>query len=221
MSKGIFIIFFALLCTVLITPAEAKTWYIDDSGGADFTDIQSAVNSASSSDTIYVYAGTYNSFEVASPYLKIIGEGPDLVTVNGRIYIPKTATYANATGTVVEGMKITTAPHIQSSTDMASDITIRDCVFDGLPYIDLGVDRITFENNVISNFTGSSYALCLKGADNSIIENNIIKNNKGSAIWLNGANSTVKNNHIESNGYGFYFRDAGNENKLYCPSRLH
>ncbi|AAM05162.1 DUF3344 domain-containing protein [Methanosarcina acetivorans] len=211
MNKRIFIILFSLLCTVLITPAEAKTWYVDDDGGADFTTIQSAVNSASSGDTIYVYAGTYNEFAVPIPYLTIKGEGPDLVTVNGIIDIPQTATYANATGTVLEGMKITTAPNIQSVTGTASDITIRDCVFDGLTSVNLHVNTI-FENNIIINNTNKGLEL---KADNSIIVNNTIKNSKDSAIWFNAANTTVKNNHIESNGYAFYFRDAGDENKIY------
>ncbi|MDI9394115.1 MAG: PKD domain-containing protein, partial [Euryarchaeota archaeon] len=219
MNTKIFLIFIALLCTMLITPAEAmlmipeeaKTWYVDDSGGADFTNIRAAVNSASSGDTIFVYAGTYDGFEIPVPYLTIKGEGPDLVTVYGRIDIPMTAYYANATGTILEGMKITRAPLISSP---CSDTTIRNCVFDGLSSIDLRAERITFENNVISNITGNN-ALCLRGAHNSIVKNNIIKNCTGSAIWLRGANITVKNNHIESNGYGFYFRDAGNENKIY------
>ena len=36
-----------------------KTWNVDDSGGADFTSIQAAVDAAISGDTIYVYAGAY------------------------------------------------------------------------------------------------------------------------------------------------------------------
>lgn len=158
MNTRIFLIFVALLCMMLITPAEAKTWYVDDDGGADFTNIQAAVNSASSGDTIYVYTGTYDRFEIAIPYLTIKGEGPDLITVNGRIDIPKASDSTNATGTVLEGMKITTAPLIDRFRS-ASDTTIRNCVFDGLSYIDLRAERITFENNIISNSTSNICAL--------------------------------------------------------------
>ncbi len=37
-------ILLVLLCA--IGTATAKTWYVDDSGGADFTKIQDAVNAA-------------------------------------------------------------------------------------------------------------------------------------------------------------------------------
>ncbi len=110
MNRRILLILFVLICMVLIGPAEAKTWYVDDSGGADFTNIQTAVNSASSGDTIYVYAGGYLGFIINKPYLTIIGESADLVTVApntagqyDEIRLPDSG--GNATGTVVEGIK--------------------------------------------------------------------------------------------------------------------
>jgi parallel beta-helix repeat protein len=51
-----------------------KTWYVDDSGGADFTTIQAAVNAAAAGDTIIVRDGTYAENVVVSKSLVIQSE---------------------------------------------------------------------------------------------------------------------------------------------------
>jgi len=43
--------------------AAATTWYVDDSGGADYDTIQYAVDVAGAGDTIYVYDGIYNDIQ--------------------------------------------------------------------------------------------------------------------------------------------------------------
>ena len=50
----------AVFLPVEICTASGNTIYVDDSGGANYTTIQDAVNIANESDTIYVYSGTYN-----------------------------------------------------------------------------------------------------------------------------------------------------------------
>jgi len=71
-----------LLVLSFIGTANATTWWVDDSGGKDFTTIQDAVNAASSGDDICVYHGTYNEFvTVSKPSLTIRGieSGVDVV----------------------------------------------------------------------------------------------------------------------------------------------
>ncbi len=55
---------------ITVTAAGPKTWYVDDSGGADFTTIQAAVNAATDGDTIIVRDGTY-------PENVVVGKEPD------------------------------------------------------------------------------------------------------------------------------------------------
>ena len=48
-----------IVCTAifflgLVGTASAKTWYVDDDGGADFIRIEAAINAASAGDTIIV-----------------------------------------------------------------------------------------------------------------------------------------------------------------------
>ncbi|MBN2099805.1 MAG: right-handed parallel beta-helix repeat-containing protein [Dehalococcoidia bacterium] len=51
----------------------ATTWYVDDSGGADFTTIQAAVSAAANGDTIMVAAGTYTEAVSTSKTLTFKG----------------------------------------------------------------------------------------------------------------------------------------------------
>lgn len=53
-----------LICVIimplcLVGTAAARTWYVDDDGGADFSKIQDAINNANQGDTIIVRVGTY------------------------------------------------------------------------------------------------------------------------------------------------------------------
>ncbi|AKB32981.1 cell surface protein [Methanosarcina siciliae HI350] len=187
MNKRIFIILFALICMVLTGPAEARTWYVDDSGGVDFTSIRDAINSASSGDTIYVYNGTYSGFYVNKPYLTIIGEGNDLVTVTpndvgqyNEIRLPY-GTGDNATGTVLEGMNISIQLPYFGTFGTASDVIIKNCIFNRVfSRIYMEGDKYTFENNIVSNASSSqSIGIDATGAS-YIIRNNYFNNNYNS-----------------------------------------
>ena len=51
----------AVVCLALLAAqnAEARVWYVDLDGTADFTSIQAAIEAASPNDTVFVAAGTY------------------------------------------------------------------------------------------------------------------------------------------------------------------
>ena len=89
MKRTIYMIcIIALLSAIIvITPAAARTWYVDDDGGPgiDFTDIRAATldnTDLSSGDTVFVYNGTYGWFAIEMANIKVIGEGADVVTVD-------------------------------------------------------------------------------------------------------------------------------------------
>ena len=52
-----------------------SVWTVDDSGGADFTDLQAAVDAASSGDVLLVAAGVYGNVAVLGKGLTILGDG--------------------------------------------------------------------------------------------------------------------------------------------------
>ena len=74
---------FYFFMPVQIVNADGNTLYVDDSGGADYTSIQDAINAANESDTIYVNSGSYNENIVINIGIKLLGAGSSSVTLNG------------------------------------------------------------------------------------------------------------------------------------------
>jgi hypothetical protein len=59
------------------TPALAQvTWTVDDSGGADFVQIQDAIDAAADGDVILVEPGDYASFAIVDKGLVLTGTTP-------------------------------------------------------------------------------------------------------------------------------------------------
>uniref|UniRef100_UPI000AF80FF0 NosD domain-containing protein n=1 Tax=Methanosarcina horonobensis TaxID=418008 RepID=UPI000AF80FF0 len=223
MNRNIFLLLFLLLCTIVIIPAEAKVWYVDDSGGADFADIQTAVNSVSSGDTIFVYSGTYLGFTVNKPNINIIGESADVVTVAPNTpgnEIRFSDSSGVATGIVLEGINIKVNRVLPGTASIiCSDITIRDCIINGQTQakgIDAYCDNLTFENNIVSNSAGTYSPLTIEKR-NCMISNNTFSNNKGAGIFLfsGAANTTITRNTISSNNYSIEFYKTVEVNTIY------
>ena len=72
-SKEILAGIIGLTILLLVGGAGARTLTVDDSGGADFTEIQAAINNASAGDTILVYSGTYQEKVVVTKPLILKG----------------------------------------------------------------------------------------------------------------------------------------------------
>lgn len=62
---------------------SGNTIYVDDSGGADYTKIQDAVDAASDGDTIFVYPGVYNENVIIDKQIELIGANRDSTIIDG------------------------------------------------------------------------------------------------------------------------------------------
>ncbi|HOI57953.1 MAG TPA: PKD domain-containing protein [Methanoculleus sp.] len=225
-----------LLCIVFpVSATIPATLYVsNDANITDYTTIQSAVDAASSGDTIYVLPGTYSRFEVGKPHLTIQAlPGDELVILdcNGGEgpRVPSDSSQ-DATGTILDGFTFVNPGSVikLGNYGPASDSIIRNCMIIGMTdRMSPKGSNITFENNTIidaigNEFGAPAFILRLRDAtDCNIINNTFINVTSTEGIITlrdtTTTNNTIAGNTFDStcNGNAFYFRDAGENNRIH------
>ncbi|CAD6494825.1 MAG: Periplasmic copper-binding protein (NosD) [Candidatus Argoarchaeum ethanivorans] len=169
----------AVLSLLFIGTASGKIITVDDSGGADFTKIQDAINAANESDTIYVYNGSYYERISISTSLTIIGE--------------------NGSSNIL-GLGSGKCVYITANNVTIDGFTIRNGDY-GV-YIENNACDNTIINNTITLNHGSGISMYNRCNNNSIINNDILEN-EGTGVDLNyrSHNNTIYGNNILLNDY--------------------
>jgi len=206
--------------------ADGNTIYVDDSGGADYTEIQDAVNAASEDDIIYVYSGTYENILIEGSVLDkitLIGENRDTTIIDGGnsghvIRAFETQVSGNKIEIHISGFTIKNAggngfdcvsiSYAENSTIMDNKILNGD-VGEGIQLDHCS--EITIQDNIITSCQGSGISLSV--TTESIIDNNLIQNNqKGIHLSSNSNYNIISNNTIKSHTqYGVYIiQSTGN-----------
>jgi len=190
-----------------IGTASAKTWYVDDSGGADFTSIQDAVNAANKGDTIIVKDGTYIENVKVNKSLIIRSEGGYERTIieaknpNDHVFeidVDKGElsgfTIKNACGEKKAGIKISNAHYWTISHNFLLNNYYA-------VYLSFSHNN-TLTNNIISSnrstISGFRGIYLLHSIYNEITNN---KFEDGTKIWLRGGQDIEKLNKMEDNTY--------------------
>ena len=98
-----------VLVIVLVCGSEhayAKTWYVDDDGGADYEKIQDAIDASQDGDTIRVWEGTYYEIIRVHRTVTLIGNGSVGTVIDGQgvdYVVNITADRVNMSGFMVTG----------------------------------------------------------------------------------------------------------------------
>ncbi|MCW7080468.1 MAG: right-handed parallel beta-helix repeat-containing protein [Candidatus Methanospirare jalkutatii] len=205
-GKFIFLAFAFLVLTAFASVSAAKTIYVPD----DYLTIQSAVNAASTGDTIIVRDGLYKEHVIVNKQLTIKSErGYANCVVNGEgsdVF----ALYAD--GIRIEGFTITGGRHgifINSNNNSISNNNISSNNEDGI-YIPSSNNNI-ISNNIISN---NDDGISLWYSNNNCISDNIISNNNNGTYIYHSNNNSISNNNILNNGYGIYLEYSNGTNIL-------
>jgi len=181
-----------LILSCLITVASADTWTVDDSGDADFTIIQEAIDAAEAGDTIEVRSGTYSENVDIHIQLLLIGldtgEGKPEVNTYGLLNGESPITIT-ADGCTVEGFNV---------------IGIDNYSEDG--GIKIGSSSNTISDNIISFIDNGGIVLLESSNDNTITRNEILYNDN-IGIWLH---EDCNDNQIIDNSVCFNIGDAIN-----------
>jgi parallel beta-helix repeat protein len=209
--------------------AEPRTWYVDDSGGADFTKIQDAIYAASLGDTIYVYNGTYYEHIYIYKSLTLIGENKYATIIDGSGYglyfawygavVTITATRVNFTNFTVRNAGWTEYSGIAVYLHDASFCSINDLVILNSRF---GIAPLVYsKDNIISNntITDAEYGIVNFNpwpSRNNVVVGNSISNSSEAGIYFNYPyNITVSGNTISNSGYGIHFQMGGSTNTVF------
>ncbi len=184
-----------MLAVLLITGGvSARTWTVDDNGGADFTKIQDAINNASSRDTILVYSGTY--FENVVVNKQLILRGID----NGG---GQPVVDAKRSGSAIF---LTT---LSKGTNILEGFIVRNSTA-SIFWSNAGI-RISSNNNIVRNnyATNNSIGILMEySSNNTLINNNAVNGTilpyyAGFGIILtSSSNNRVIANNASNNGNG-------------------
>jgi len=181
--------------------ASGNTIYVDDSGGANYTSIQAAIDAANNGDTIYVYSGTYNENVEITKDLIITGQNKDTTIIDGG----KNSYVVYAYGTLGNEIEI----HISGFTVRNAGGTGNDCI--ALSYVNNG----NINNNKILN-SDKSDGIQLDHCSGITINDNQITGNTAAGISLTRSeNSIIYNNVIQNNQKGIYIYDSSSSNNVY------
>ena len=144
---------------------EGKTITVDDSGGANYTKIQDAIDAAEDGDTIRVYEGTYYENVVVNKTVSLVGNGSEVTTIDG-----------GGSGDVV---KIT-----EDGVNM-SGFNVTGSGSSGYPDYDSGIKVESNHSRLFdNNCSNNHYGIRLNSSSDCTLDNNTCNSNNRNGICL-------------------------------------
>lgn len=211
--------------------ASAKIWYVDDSGGADFTKIQEAVNTANERDTIIVMDGSYDENIVINKPLTLRSEnGPSnckIIGVSRDDYcswgwpwqedhvVEVSADCVSIIGFTIVGTEAPNHPYQKSGgsgilLNRSANSEIKDNTL--VSNMVNGVYLSHSNNNIIKNNIAkdNTHGIYLEDSDSNQILNNTVSGNELRGIYVSGKNNIIKYNYKAEGFRRSYFDFGGN-----------
>ncbi|MCD6100247.1 MAG: right-handed parallel beta-helix repeat-containing protein, partial [Candidatus Marinimicrobia bacterium] len=219
---GILIICAVILVLYFAGTASAKTWYVDDDGGADFTRIQDAIIAASAGDTIIVRDGNYTENVDVNKRLTIRSENGSENCIVDATKSPDHGFEVIADNVTISGFTVKGATGwIRISESTIKDETVRGVEAKrehGQPdkagiYLD-GVDNCDISNNNVSD---NDDGIVLWYSSKNNINNNICypRRERGEGIRLEGSlNNNITDNNCLNFHIGIYLGEVTKNNLI-------
>ncbi|HIH96012.1 MAG TPA: hypothetical protein HA348_00730, partial [Thermoplasmata archaeon] len=215
---GMLIICAAILVLCFVGTASAKIWYVDDSGGANFTKIQDAITSANGSDIIIVRDGNYLENVKVNKSLTIQSENGSALTVvqaasSGDHVFEVTANYVNISGFTVEGA---TGGYFKAGIYLyyadRCNMTYNNCSNN-----EIGISAVYSNNNTITGNTvtyNNGWGVQFFSSGNNVIASNNLSNNYGGFyLYPSSNNNTITGNTVSNNtNDGIVISSSSNNN---------
>ena len=209
---GILIVSVTFLVLSFVGTASATNWSVDGSGGADFSEIQEAINNASADDMIIVHSGVYYEHVYVNKSVTLKGIGYPVVDVNGS----GSAITLNADGITLVGFTATNSSSlfdagikVISSNNTITGNNVCNNSGAGICLYDSSSNNTITCNNVSNNDDDGIY-LKSSNNNNSITGNNVSNNNYGSINLYDSSNNSITGNNFCNNKYGISISHSSN-----------
>jgi parallel beta-helix repeat protein len=174
-----------------------KILYVGGSGPGNYSEIQYAIDNASSHTTILVYPGKYKNINFNNKS-NIIIKGRDKTDVDDIQIDGENKDMIN-TVDITNSQSITIANFTITGSGLNYDDSSYKC--DGIRCN--SVSNIIIENNTIRENGNGIYVFNVPYSSNTYIKNNIVEYNMDNGVRFNNVRGLfILNNSILSNGYG-------------------
>jgi parallel beta-helix repeat protein len=180
---------------------EATVIYVNDSGGADYTTIQEAIDNANPGDTVYVYNGTYYENVVLNKTINLIGEDRNTTIIDGIIskdVINVTVDWANISNFNVMGGK--NGIMLYNTNNCSINNVYLSNNNNGL-YLFRSFENIISGNHIEFN---SEHAIYLYDSNKNHIDDTYFSSNQKCIYLFSSDDNNITNNNINNNGYAFH-----------------
>lgn len=167
---------------------SGKAFYVDASASGPeygtyaypFSDIQRAIDEASSGDVVYVLPGVYPDGVLLKDGVPTIGmHGADSTTVNAAV-----SSISEGPGTVLKGFRVDGLGTVATGLDCFwSSLILEDCVF--------------------ANMTG--YGISLHNGGSSVVRRNVFSGNQVGVACADSAAPFIGSNVFEDNGFAHVY----------------
>jgi parallel beta-helix repeat protein len=215
------IVFSSIIILVEIAPSvEApSTLYVGGAGPGNYSNIQWAIDNASSGNTVFVYSGTYYENVIVNKTINLTGEDKGTTIIDGLgngDVVKVVSDWVNITGFSVQNSGATAFPdydagielnNVQNCRIFGNKVTLNNR-FGIVPYY-------SNDNNISYNtvtLNSNSGILLLYSHSNDIIKNDALSNSQGIRLEYSNSNNIISNNADSNVGVGIYFTYSDDNN---------
>jgi nitrous oxidase accessory protein len=183
----------ACLPAIPSSQLPGKTWYVDDSGGADFTKIQDAVDAASDGDTIYVYSGFYHESVNIDKFLILTGENKEttIIDYNSSVSVVN----ISADGIEMDGFTVQKSDYAYNYVIeiLANNSIISDNILSNIGYgtcFGIYISALRNNNRIENNiFVKTGLGFDTEELGQNIVVDNVV--NGKPLVYLDGAHDLI------------------------------